>query len=185
MKLVVGLGNPGTRYTGTRHNAGFEVVERLMALSGVQGKEKFKGIFAKGIVAGTGAGLLLPMTFMNRSGDSVRQALDFYSLEPKDIIVVHDELDLPLGRLRLKQGGGHGGHNGLRSISQQIGSDYVRLRCGIGRPEKGDVTGFVLGRYSTKEQTTADAMTDSGVDAISAVLRDGIVAAMNVVNTWQ
>lgn len=185
MKLIVGLGNPGSKYDGTRHNAGFAVLFELLRRSGDIAKEKFKGAFVKTRLAGEVAGLLLPQTYMNRSGDSVRPAYDFFNLNPEDVIVVHDELDLPLGRVKIKKGGGHGGHNGLRSISAQIGGDYIRIRCGIGRPLKGDVTGYVLGRFGTDDRELAQGMMGTGADAVEAILRSGVQQAMNKINAAQ
>ena len=185
MKLVVGLGNPGSKYIGTRHNAGFDVVQVILERIGETPREKFKGAFVKGRLGGEVVGVLMPMTYMNRSGDAVRLALDYFDVAPEDVIVIHDELDLPLGRVKVKRGGGHGGHNGLRSISGQIGADYIRVRCGIGRPPKGDVTGYVLGRFGSQERDWAESLATDGANAVEAIVRDGVMAAMNVVNTSQ
>jgi peptidyl-tRNA hydrolase, PTH1 family len=185
MKLVVGLGNPGMKYVGTRHNAGFQVLFSLLERLGEVPKEKFKGTFAKCRVGGEVVGLLMPQTYMNRSGESVRLALDFFDVSPEDVIVVHDELDLPLGRVKVKRAGGHGGHNGLRSITSHIGADYIRVRCGIGRPPNGNVTGFVLGRFSSEEREWSDSLGSDGADAVEAIVRNGVQAAMNVINSAQ
>jgi PTH1 family peptidyl-tRNA hydrolase len=185
MKLVVGLGNPGSKYEGTRHNAGFDVLRELLRRVGQTTRNKFQGEFAKGVLANQSVGLLLPQTYMNRSGDAVRPAVDFFGVDPTDVIVVHDELDLALGRIKVKQGGGHGGHNGLRSIASHIGSDFVRVRCGIGRPPGGNVTNYVLGRFSGEDREWASQMTDLGSDAVEEIVRSGIVAAMNKYNVAQ
>ena len=185
MKLIVGLGNPGMKYVGTRHNIGFDVAQVLLNKMGETPRDKFKGAFVKGRLGGEVVGILMPMTYMNRSGDSVRLALDYFDVAPDEVMVIHDELDLPLGRVKIKRGGGHGGHNGLRSISGHIGSDYIRVRCGIGRPPKGDVTGYVLGRFGSQEREWAESLALDGADAIEAIVRDGVMAAMNVVNTSQ
>ena len=182
MKLIVGLGNPGEKYAGTRHNIGFDVVLELLRRTGERPKEKFSGFFAKANLAGETVGFLMPTTFMNRSGNSVGPAMKYFGITPQEVVVIHDELDLPLGRLKLKVGGGHGGHNGLRSVTGHIGAEYSRLRCGIGRPAKGEVTPFVLGRFASDEREWAANMVDEAADAIERAVREGVSAAMNVVN---
>ena len=185
MKLVVGLGNPGPKYVGTRHNIGFDVLEELLRRTGQTPRSKFQGAFAKGLLGHETVGLLLPQTYMNRSGDAVRPALDFFGVDPTDVIVVHDELDLPLGRIKVKRGGGHGGHNGLRSIVAHIGADFIRVRCGIGRPPGGNVTNYVLGRFAGEDREWASQMTDLGSEVVEEIVRSGVVAAMNKYNVAQ
>ncbi|MFO7808755.1 aminoacyl-tRNA hydrolase [Guyparkeria sp.] len=148
IKLIVGLGNPGQKYDGTRHNAGFWAVDAIAAaLSGhwAEGR-KFKGATTRVIVDGVDLRLLRPDTFMNRSGQSVGPLAQFFKIAPEEILVIHDELDLPPGRMRLKCGGGHGGHNGLKDIQAALGSaDFWRLRIGVGHPGHRDaVVGYVL-----------------------------------------
>ena len=126
--------------------------------------------------------LLMPMTFMNLSGESVTPAAAFFNIEPEDVIVIHDELDLDFGRVKVKQGGGHGGHNGLRSITKHLSSDFIRVRCGIGRPVYGDATSHVLGRFTPDEKPGLSDMIDGGVDAVETIIREGVVAAMNRIN---
>ncbi len=159
--LIVGLGNPGAKYEGTRHNAGFWFVDCLAREAGSQLRleAKFHGEVGKVSVAGRDVWLLKPNTFMNRSGHAVRAIAQFYQIEIADILVVHDELDVPAGALRVKQGGGHAGHNGLRDIIDQLGgNEFMRLRVGIGRPStSGDVTDYVLGQPSKLERDAIHA----------------------------
>ena len=147
--LIVGLGNPGPKYEATRHNAGFWFVDFLAREAGahLRLEAKFHGEVSKVIVAGRDVWLLKPNTFMNRSGQAVRAIAQFYQIEIADILVVHDELDVPAGALKVKQGGGHAGHNGLRDIIDQLGgNEFMRLRIGISRPATGgDITNYVLG----------------------------------------
>lgn len=146
MKLIVGLGNPGAKYAGNRHNIGFMALDRIAADHGFSPwKAAFKGRVAEGRLGTERVVLLKPETFMNLSGESVRAAMDWHKLAPADVIVLHDELDLAPGKLRLKQGGGHAGHNGLRSIHAHIGESYARVRLGIGHPgHKDAVAAYVL-----------------------------------------
>lgn len=183
-KLIVGLGNPGPDYATHRHNVGFMVVEELARRAGeVLGQRKFKGRFSTAQLAGQAVGLLLPETWMNLSGRAVASAATFYELGEGDVIVVHDELDLPFGRVKVKRGGGHGGHNGLRSIGQDAGMDgFDRVRVGIGRPPRGDATGHVLSPFSKAEQAERPFLIDRAADAVEALLRDGFVAAANEFN---
>lgn len=176
--LVVGLGNPEKKYAKNRHNVGFMVLDTLAS----DWREKWKGFYAKdGDVT-----YLKPMTFMNLSGESVQPAAAFLKAEPKDILVVHDELDLPFGDIRLKLGGGHAGHNGLRSIIACLGSpDFARLRIGIGRPPpgfRGDVADYVLSNFDGVEAAQLGEVLDRGREAVLRVLKLGIAAAMNVTN---
>lgn len=184
-RLIVGLGNPGAKYLNNRHNIGFQVIDRLAEQSGVAlTRTKFNGIYGTGHVDGCSVVLLKPQTFMNLSGRSVVPASRFFDIEPENILVVHDELDLDFGILRLKVGGGHAGHNGLRSIHADLGTNaYHRLRMGIGRPQKGSVSAFVLADFTAgDEREWLPDMLDRGAGAIGAVLREGTRAAMNTVN---
>jgi peptidyl-tRNA hydrolase, PTH1 family len=184
--LLVGLGNPGPRYADTRHNTGFRVVDRFAERHRSLGfQRRFEAEFAQLDVLGERIYLLKPMTFMNRSGYSVRAALAFYKLESTDVLVVHDELDLELGDLRLKVGGGEAGHNGLRSITEQLGtSEYARLRCGIGRLTGGASTGadYVLDGFPLADQPLVEQLIDGAVEAIGHVIERGLSSAMNVTN---
>ncbi|MDX5382198.1 MAG: aminoacyl-tRNA hydrolase [Rhodobacterales bacterium] len=160
MKLFVGLGNPGAKYAGNRHNIGFMALD---AIAGAHGfapwRSKFQGQVSEGRLGGTRVVLLKPETFMNLSGQSVGEAMRFFKIDPPDVVVFHDELDLAPGKLRLKQGGGHAGHNGLRSIHGHIGEDYARVRLGIGHPgHKDRVAAYVLSDFAATDQAWLDDM---------------------------
>ena len=183
MYLVVGLGNPGKKYAGNRHNVGFMAVERLRDERGLPAwKEKFSGVFSRA----DELMLLEPMTFMNLSGDSVQPAAAFVKVDPAHVIVLHDELDLPFGDVRLKVGGGHAGHNGLRSIIQRLGPDFVRVRIGVGRPPPGfraEVADYVLSDFDASERAELPDVLARAIAAVTAVLEKGLTAAQNAVNT--
>lgn len=154
MFLIVGLGNPGAEYAGQRHNIGFMAVDEIHRRHGFSSwRKKFSGELSDGMLGGEKVILLKPVTYMNVSGQSVGEAARFYKIEPKNIIVIHDELDLPPGKPRLKTGGGSGGHNGLKSLDQHIGANYQRLRLGIGHPGDRDlVSRYVLHDFSKADQ---------------------------------
>ena len=158
MLLFVGLGNPGAKYAGNRHNIGFMALEQIAADHGFPPwKSRFNGQITEGRFGSDRAILLKPETFMNLSGQSVGEAMRYYKLEPQDVIVFHDELDLAPGKLRVKQGGGHAGHNGLRSIHQHIGAEYGRVRLGIGHPgHKDRVSHYVLSDFAKAEANMLD-----------------------------
>lgn len=172
LRAIVGLGNPGGEYERTRHNTGFWFLD-LLADShrgSFRHEPRFKGELARIRIGSDDVLLLKPLTFMNRSGDAVQPLAAYYKLEPADILVAHDELDLPVGTMRFKRGGGHGGHNGLRSIHPHLGPDYLRLRIGIGHPgTKDQVLGYVLGRPNSADDK---------------LIRDGLIDAMNALPTW-
>jgi len=197
--LIVGLGNPGPKYQNNRHNVGFMVVDELARRGSVQGfRQKFGADAASCIVAGHNALLLKPMEFMNLSGYAVQRAAAFHRVLPSETIVVHDEIDLDFGRLRLKSGGGHGGHNGLRSIVEQLGSsDFLRVRVGVGKPQKvvgvtgaasgaggsdRKVASWVLSDFPSADQAELDSLIDRAADSVGAIVQDGIRAAMNQFN---
>ena len=182
--LVVGLGNPGKRYAGTRHNIGLRAVEEVVDRLGGSWRGRWHGRVCETRDGDERIALLAPETFMNESGRSVAPAMRFYKLPPERLVVVHDELDLPLGDVRAKSGGGLAGHNGLRSVVQAIGTqDFLRVRIGIGRPERGDprpVADWVLQPFSP--DTDEDDLVQRGADCALAVVRDGIDAAMRQFN---
>ncbi len=186
--LLVGLGNPGAKYAGHRHNVGFMVVERWLDRHGTPGvdgwREKFHGRTATVSGAFGRVVVLEPLTYMNRSGQSVAAAAGFFHVPPAHIVVVHDEVDFERGRLAVKQGGGHGGHNGLRDIIAELGSpDFVRIRVGVGRPERGDVSPWVLSDF-TSEEIAIDLpdLLERAEAAVTAVIGTGLEAAMNAFN---
>ncbi|MCA9552774.1 MAG: aminoacyl-tRNA hydrolase [Myxococcales bacterium] len=185
MFIVVGLGNPGREYEDTRHNVGFMVVDALAERAGVQVcDKKFKARVGRARLEGEDCLLMKPETFMNLSGESVGPALGFFKLSTAQVIVVHDELDLPLGTVRLKKGGGHGGHNGLRSLKQHLPDDgFVRVRIGIGKPPpQWDTADYVLSRFASSERAVADSALNEAASAVRAVLKDGIGKAMGHFN---
>ena len=184
IELIVGLGNPGPEYAHTRHNAGAWYLAELARLHGGQLKEeaKFFGWTGRVRIAGRDVRLLIPATFMNRSGKAVAAMANFYQIPPEAILVAHDELDLPPGSARFKQGGGHGGHNGLKDIISSLGNskDFYRLRLGIGHPgHKSQVAGFVLTKAPATEQGLLDATVDEAVRATDMLFSDGMTRAMN------
>ncbi len=163
MHMVVGLGNPGAKYAGHRHNIGFQLIDGLADEYAASAfSEKFSNHIAECRIAGEKVLLLKPQTYMNNSGRAVQQLLQFYKAKPEHVLVLHDELDLAPGKIRIKQGGGHGGHNGLRDIDAQIGKNYWRLRFGIGHPgHKDQVTSYVLNDFSKQEQAELAPVCDA------------------------
>ncbi len=185
MKLIAGLGNPGRKYENTRHNVGFDVLERLAGQFASSGrKEKFHGEVADATIAGERTLLLWPHTLMNRSGRSIRAAMDFYQLELADLLVVCDDFNLPLGTLRLRGRGSAGGQKGLNDIISQLGSDeFSRLRVGIGPvPDEWDPADFVLGRFAASEREAIDQTMKQAADAVACWLAEGVDATMNRYN---
>jgi PTH1 family peptidyl-tRNA hydrolase len=192
--LVAGLGNPGQKYERNRHNVGFRVVDELSRQAGLPSwSKKLGGETTAGLIPTPGGGhaqavLLKPMEYMNLSGFAVQRLAQFHKIEPEHILVVHDEIDLPFGAVRLKSGGGHGGHNGLRSIIEQLGSKFARVRVGVGRdpsvpPGKaGDPAGWVLSDFPAAQLGAVDEVIRTACEATSAVLAVGIVAAMSAQN---
>ena len=185
MLLFVGLGNPGKRYEDTPHNAGFRVCERFAERNHLDpAKRKFEGMFTRGRVGNEDVGVLRPETYMNLSGESVARALRYLPAEPSDVVVVFDDMDLPAGKLRLRKAGGHGGHNGVRSVIEQLATqDFPRVRIGVGRPPAGrEPTGHLLSRLRDEEQQRFSDAVDRGVGALELIVRDGFEAAMNRYN---
>lgn len=182
--LVAGLGNPGSQYRDTRHNIGFRVLNRLADRHGIRlSEEKFDGEFASGRIRGEPTYLLKPTTYMNRSGTSVGPAARYHEIEPDHVLVIHDDVDLDLGRVNVKIGGGHGGHNGLKNVAQDLGSrEFLRIRCGVGRPERGSVRDHVLGRFDGAEEPVADRVVEGACDAVETVVVDGPEEAQNQYN---
>ncbi len=182
--IIAGLGNPGPQYQWTRHNAGFLFLDRLAHLENSPlNRKSFAGLAGEWSYRDSRHVLLKPQTFMNLSGKSVMQALQFYKLPLSQLIVVHDELDLPFGAVRFKQGGGHGGHNGLRSIMEQLGKgDFLRLRIGIGRPPHGDTVNYVLGSIPPEQMEQLPRVLDGGLEMLEMMLDQGLPKAMSLFN---
>ncbi len=189
LKLIVGLGNPGPNYRANRHNIGFQCVERFAARHRIEtSKMQMKAMTADGWVQ-QGANrqrvlLIKPLTFMNASGDAVAALANFYKVEPTDIIVIHDDIDLPQGKLRLRVGGSSGGQNGIKSMINRLGSaDFARAKVGLGRPPgRMDAAAYVLQDFSKDEEAIIDPLRDKVCDALESWLFDGIEVAMNRYN---
>jgi PTH1 family peptidyl-tRNA hydrolase len=194
LQLLVGLGNPGAKYAETRHNVGFMVLERLArdGAAPFRSQPRLQGLLAE---IGSGAGrlrLLMPQTYMNESGRSIRAALDWYRLEPAQLLVLVDDMDLPLGRLRLRASGSAGGHNGLRSTIQHLGSqDFARLRIGIGAPaenpaeRRARTVSHVLGRFAAEERPVLEAVLSEVIAGIDVLRRSGMERAGNRMNSFR
>lgn len=184
MFLVAGLGNPGKEYNGSRHNIGFMVVDELADRLGVKGwKKGFSGLYGEAYYEGEKILLLKPQTYMNRSGESISQALGFYRLPTERLIVIHDDIDLPFGQIRLKRGGGSAGHRGVDSISSCLGSrDFIRLRVGIGRPGHRDIVSHVLSGFTGYEKGFLRSLLTFSGDAVLDVVSKGLESAMNTYN---
>ncbi|ELR63433.1 Peptidyl-tRNA hydrolase [Photobacterium marinum] len=190
IRLLVGLANPGAEYAKTRHNAGAWVVEELARVHNISLREESKYFGLTGRIQANGHDLrlLIPTTFMNLSGKSVAALAKFFQIKPEEILVAHDELDLPPGVAKFKKGGGHGGHNGLRDIISKMGNnkDFYRLRVGIGHPgDKNKVSGFVLGKAPAKEQDNIDAAVDEAVRCMDILLKDGLNKAQNRLHSFK
>ncbi|AGA91819.1 peptidyl-tRNA hydrolase [Thioflavicoccus mobilis 8321] len=183
IRLIVGLGNPGPQYELTRHNVGFWLADRLAAQEGCafRADSKLHGTLCRLTLSGRDVRVLKPSTFMNRSGQSVAATARYFSIAPEEILIAHDELDLPPGSVRLKQGGGHAGHNGLRDTIQQLGSrDFWRLRIGIGHPgDKSQVVGYVLNRPTRDEGALIVDAVDEAERSLAEIVTGGFQRAMN------
>lgn len=179
------MGNPGTEYAKTRHNAGFLVIDDIAESYSIPlNREKFNVVFGRGVIDGVNTILAKPLSFMNRSGPPVRQMADYFRISPRDILVIHDDIDLDFGRLKIKEKGGHGGHKGISSLIDALGKDgFIRLRIGIGRSEKGlDVSDHVLGRFGPGEKQMVRQIVERARDAAVTILCDGAKEGMNRFN---
>ncbi len=184
MRLLVGLGNPGARYAGNRHNIGFMAVQEIAKRHGIgPWRRRFQGVACEGPIGGERALLLLPGTYMNKSGRAVGEAAHFYKLPLTDITVFHDEIDLPPGKVRVKVGGGIAGHNGLRSISEHIGNDYRRVRIGVGHPgDKNLVEHYVLSDFAKSKRDWVEALIGIFADNADFLMRDEDASFQNKVH---
>ena len=187
LRLVVGLGNPGAKYAATRHNIGFRVADRLAAECGIAfSREKFNALFGRGRVQGVDVVLAKPMAFMNLSGPPVRGLADFFRISLQAVLVIHDDVDLDYGRLKIKEKGGHGGHNGVRSLIDAFGGgDFTRLRVGIGRSEAAGqpVADYVLDQFTREEAAALPGVIERARDAVVTILCKGTKIGMNQFNT--
>lgn len=186
MNLIVGLGNPGLKYAKTRHNLGFRVVKRItIKLDLKMSQRGFSSRYTEMRYLDDKLMLMMPQTFMNRSGLAVRQAVDYFGIDMDEVIVVHDDLDLEFGRLKIKKGGGTGGHNGLASIVEHVhANDFIRVRLGIGRPKgRQEPSNYVLSRFDSQEAKEVDVFVAEAANAVLFLLEHGLDAAMQKYNT--
>jgi PTH1 family peptidyl-tRNA hydrolase len=185
VRLVVGLGNPGPRYENTRHNIGFRVIDRLAERLGMSvTRSRFNALYDKGRLGGREVILVKPQSFMNLSGGPVRSLADYFDIATEEILVVYDEIDLAYGRIKIVSKGGHGGHNGVRSLIDTLKDrNFGRVRMGVGRPDpRIEVSNWVLGKFSTEETKTLDSFIDRGEEAVTTILEQGLKMGMNAFN---
>jgi PTH1 family peptidyl-tRNA hydrolase len=185
-RLIVGLGNPGTTYEETRHNVGFMVVDHIAATFGIPlSKSKYDTRYGSGVIEGVDVLLAKPMAFMNNSGPPVQKLAHFFKIPAKQMVIIHDDIDLAYGRLKITEAGGHGGHNGVRSLATAMGNaDFSRLRIGIGHPGSRDhVTGHVLGRFTSEDKRALDDVITRARQGLVVLLSRGIEEGMNQVNS--
>ena len=186
MKIIVGLGNPGAQYANTPHSVGFEAVDAIAASIGVAWEEKrqFKCLMARGTFAGQPVMLVKPQTFMNLSGESVAPVVRYHNATPADLLVIQDDIDLPVGRMRVRKNGSCGGHNGIRNIIERLGTpEFVRLKLGVGK-DKSDVIAHVLGKFAPTTRRVIDEVIAESVKAVDLILKNGADRAMNAYNGW-
>lgn len=187
MKIIAGLGNPGPQYANTPHSVGFETVDAIASSIGAVWEEKrqYRCLWAKGVFAGQPVILIKPQTFMNLSGDSVAPVVKYHNAQPSDLLVIQDDIDLPVGRMRVRKSGSCGGHNGIRNIIERLGTtDFVRLKIGVGK-DKSDVVAHVLGKFGPEARKIMDLVVVEAVKAAALVLAEGPDKAMNAYNGWQ
>ncbi|AYE34469.1 aminoacyl-tRNA hydrolase [Clostridium septicum] len=186
MFLIVGLGNPGKEYDKTRHNIGFECIDYLSNKYNIElNRIKFKGIYGEGFINNKKVILLKPTTFMNLSGESIREVVNFYKLNPEEVIVIYDDISLEVGRIRIREKGSAGGHNGIKSIIQNLSTDvFPRIKVGVGQP-KGDLVSHVLGRFSKEEEEILKESVEASKKAIEIIVREDTKEAMNRLNGFK
>lgn len=183
MFLIVGLGNPGKEYDGTRHNIGFAAVDYIADKYNIElNRIKFKGVFGEGFIEGKKVILLKPTTYMNLSGESIREVINFYKISNEEVIVMYDDISLEVGRLRIREKGSHGGHNGIKSIIANLGTDvFPRIKIGVGAP-KGNLVSHVLGKFSEDEIEVLRETIKASSDAVSIMMKSDTKEAMNKLN---
>ena len=185
MYLIVGLGNPEEEYSKTRHNMGFNAINKIAKEYGIEvNKKKFQGLYESGIIEGQKVILIKPQTYMNSSGNSVKEIVDYFKIEKENIIVVYDDMDIEPGKIKIRKKGSAGGHNGMKSIIQMLGTDeFPRIRIGIGRPEhNGDEINYVIGAIPEEEIEELEKGVEKAKGAVIEILKNGIDAAMNKFN---
>ena len=183
MFLIVGLGNIGAKYQHTRHNIGFDVVDLISSKYNIPiNREEFKGTYGEGIIADNKVMLLKPSTYMNLSGESVIEAANFFKIKSSNIIIIYDDIDLEIGRIRIRKHGSAGGHNGIKSVIANLGTDvFPRIKIGIGQP-KGDLTSHVLGKFDKNERNDIEKVLETSVDVLECLINCGVEEAMNKFN---
>lgn len=186
MFLVVGLGNPGDKYDGTRHNIGFETIDYIASKYNIDvTRVKFKGVIGEGFIGGEKVILLKPTTYMNLSGESVREAMSFYKLSEEDIVIIYDDISLEVGKIRIREKGSAGGHNGIKSIISNINTDvFPRIKIGVGQPT-GDLVSHVLGRFSKEEAEDLKEVIEVSSKAVEIIMKSGTKDAMNKLNGFK
>lgn len=186
MFLIVGLGNPGNEYVGTRHNIGFDVVDYLANKYNIEiNRIKFKGVYGEGFIANQKVVLLKPTTYMNLSGESIREVVNFYKLDNEEIIVIYDDISLEVGRLRVRGQGSAGGHNGIKSIIANLASDrFPRVKVGVGQP-KYDLVSHVLGKFSDEERRVLEKTVPAAGEAVETIIREDVKESMNKYNNFK
>jgi len=184
MFVIVGLGNPGKQYVGTRHNIGFETIDYFAYKNNISmNKVKHKAVIGEGIIHDNKIILVKPQTFMNLSGHSVADIFYFYKLDPQKLIVIYDDVDIDTGKLRIRPHGSSGTHNGMKSIIYDIQTDkFPRIRMGVGKPQFGDLSSYVLGKFSKEDREFMDVAVENGVEAVKCIIKEGIDSAMNRYN---
>lgn len=181
--LIVGLGNPGEKYDRTRHNLGFLSADAVVSEYGGGWSKGFKGEYAEVFINGTKHYVLKPQTYMNLSGESVQPMCAYYRIQPEDVVVIHDDMDIEFGRMKIKKGGSSGGHNGIKSITLHLGTEnYIRIKMGIGKDVKKESIGHVLGKFSQEETEKLDEFINFSVKAVVSIASDGLLKAMNAYN---
>ncbi len=186
MFLIVGLGNPGKEYDGTRHNIGFEAIDYMSKKYNIDvNRTKFKGVFGEGFINNKKVVLLKPSTYMNLSGQSIREAINFYKLESEEVLVIYDDVSLEVGKIRIREKGSAGGHNGIKSIISNMSTDiFPRIKIGVGQP-KGDLVSHVLGRFSQEEIQDLNEVIEASSQAVEIIIKDGTKEAMNKLNGFK
>lgn len=186
MFLIVGLGNPGGQYENTRHNIGFKVVDNIAKEYNIEfSRQKFKGICGEGFINGEKVILLKPTTYMNLSGESVREVINFYKLSNDNVLVIYDDISLDVGRLRIREKGSAGGHNGIKSIIAHLGTDiFPRIKVGVGQPNV-DLVNYVLGKFSKEEMEVLNESIDASTKAVKDIINDNVKTAMNMYNGFR
>lgn len=186
MFLIVGLGNPGKEYEDTRHNIGFKVVDNIAKEYNIQiNRQKFKGIYGEGFINGEKVILLKPTTYMNLSGESVGEVVNFYNIENDEILIIYDDISLDIGKLRIREKGSAGGHNGIKSIIAHLGSEvFSRIKIGVGQPNS-DLVKHVLGKFSKEEMVTLDESIEAATNATAEIIKNDVKTAMNQFNGFK